>query len=219
MRIIYFALMILLLSACRAEEKPAPAETTRQEARQAPAPPIVEDFEGEPRLSLFPRVGAYRPEEDDTTALAYWRTYLEHLEHTAGVVTLGDGGRAFGLRGVAKLDAFGFFSPLAVEPATRYRLRALGKHALGEGARAGIGILEFDQFLWISEQYPQSLAEKHQRGLQPGIEVTGEGDWQAHEAVFVTGQQTRMIHLVFYLEGAENRAPVLWDDIAVEQAP
>lgn len=219
MRILRLVLMILLLCACRAEEKPAPAETTRQEVRQPPAPPMVEDFEGEPRLSLFPRVGAYRPEEDDATALAYWRTYLEHLEHTAGVVTLADGGRAFGLRGVAKLDAFGFFSPLAVEPATRYRLRARGKHALGEGARAGIGILEFDQFLWIAEQYPQSLAEKHQRGLQTGIEVTGEGEWQEHETVFVTGPQTRMIHLVFYLEGAGNRAPALWDDIAVEQAP
>jgi len=219
MRILYFALMFLLLCACRAEEKPAPAETTRQEVRQPPAPPIVEDFEGEPRLSLFPRVGAYRPEEDDATALAYWRTYLEHLEHTAGVVALPEGGRAFGLRGVAQLDAFGFFSPLAVEPETRYRLRARGKHALGAEARAGIGILEFDQFLWIAEQYPQSLAEKHQRGLQTGIEVTGEGEWQEHETVFVTGPQTRMIHLVFYLEGAGNRAPVLWDDIAVEQAP
>lgn len=219
MRILYFALMILLLSACRGEENPSPTDVSRQEQHQPPAPPIFEDFEAEPRLSLFPRIGAYRPEEDDATALAYWRTYLEHLEHTAGVVTLAEGGRAFGLRGVAKLDAFGFFSPLAVEPATRYRLRARGKHTLGEGARAGIGILEFDQFLWISEQYPQSLVEKHQRGLQPGIEVTGEGEWQEHEAVFVTGPQTRMIHLVFYLEGAGNRAPALWDDIAVEQAP
>ena len=193
MRILYFALMILLLCACRAEEKPATAETTQQELRQPPAPPIVEDFEREPWLSLFPRIGAYRPEEDDATGLAYWRTYLEHLEHTAGVVALPEGGRAFGLRGVAKLDAFGFFSPLAVEPATRYRLRARGKHSLGEGARAGIGILEFDQFLWIAEQYPQSLAEKHRKGLQPGIEVSGEGDWQDHEAVFVTGPETRQI--------------------------
>lgn len=214
-----------LLCACRADDAPN-RETPRNPSRDAalqgpprpPTPPVTEDFEGTPKLSLFPRLGDYRPENADAKALSFWNTYLDHLVHTAGVVSFPDGGHAFGMRGVAELDAIGFFAPLAVEPGTRYRIGARSKAALGESSRAGLGILEFDQFLWIAEQYPRSLAEQHQTGIQEGFELTGASDWQSRSFEIVTGPKTRMVHLVFYLEGAENRTPVLWDDIRVEKA-
>ncbi len=211
-----------LLAACQSEgDHPVskPTGPSRNAALQAPAkppsPPLFEDFEGAPKLSLFPRIGDYRPEKDDEVVLPFYDTYLEHLVRTAGVVGRPDGGRAFLMRSVAKLESVGFFSPVAVEPNTRYRISARFKTDLPEGGRAGLGILEFDQFLWVAEQYPKSLVEQHQTAMQQGLELTGALDWQPQSFEITTGPRTRMIHLIFYREGIEDRSPVLLDDIEI----
>jgi hypothetical protein len=209
-----------LLTACQPDsEQPAPKPTgpSRNAALQPPpkppTPPLFEDFEGAPKLSLFPRIGDYRPENDDEVGLPFYDAYLEHLVRTAGIVGSPDGRRAFLLRSVAKLDSVGFFSPVAVEPNSRYRISARFKADLPEGGQAGLGILEFDQFLWVAEQYPRTLAEQHQTGMQPGLELTGALDWQTQSFEITTGPRTRMVHLVFYREGTEDRSPSLVDDI------
>ena len=225
-------LTLVLLGACQQNDKPADvlknAAESQGETTDAasapdkpvpPSPPITEDFEGAPKLSLFPRLGDYRPEADDKQALPFWNAYLEHLERTSGVVQipvpLGQGVRAFSFRSVAGLDSLGFFSPLAVEPETTYRVNARVKTELPEGGETGIGILEFDQFLWLGEQYPHSLAKQHQTGAQQGLRLTGHNDWEPQSFTFTTGPKTRMVHLVIFREGAQDRTPVLFDDISV----
>lgn len=186
-----------------------------------PAPPFLEDFEAAPRISLFPRLGDYRPENDDEVALPYWRTYLEHVTRTSGVVQLPPPlprGRVFSFRGVAGLSSIGFFSPVAVEPGSTYRVSALFKAELPEGASAGLGILEFDEFLWVAEQYPRTLDALHRTGSREGVRLTGRTDWQERAFAFTAGPKTRMVHLVLFREGAADRAPVLVDDIRMEKA-
>ncbi len=217
--------LCLALVACQDSPPPAPARGSAEEVAakaeteteaQLPAPPIVEDFEGKPKLSLFPRIGDYRPENDDEAGLPFWNAYLEHVTRTAGLVNLPAGGRAFGMRSVAGLDSLGFFSPLAVSPSTTYEVSARFKTELPEGGQAGVGVVEFDQFLWVGEQYTRSLAAKHQTGIHEGIKLAAVNDWEPRDFSFTTGPKTRMIHLVFYREGESDRKPVLWDDVEIK---
>jgi hypothetical protein len=222
-------LALVLLGACRQVEKPAagPQSAILKDAATEPsrpippAPPILEDFEGPSVLPLFPRLGDYRPETEDQERLPYWHAYLDHLNRTAGIVQvsvpLDKGGRVFSFRSVAGIDSVGFFSPLAVTPETTYRVSASVHTDLPEGGEAGIGILEFDEFLWVAEQYPRSLAAKHHIGAQPGLVLTGHHDWTPQSFTFTTGSNTRMVHLVFYREGTQDRTPVRIDDISIEK--
>lgn len=199
---------------------PAPAQSDPQ---NPPSPPIYEDFEQAPRLSLFPRIGDYRPAEDEAERLAYWNTYLLHLTKTSGLMDIPSparqAGRVFALRSVAGLDSLGFFSPLEVLPQRSYQVSLQVKTELPEDGIFGIGILEFDRFLWVGEQYTQALVREHQTGVQPGLELRGKHPWQSHQFRFTTGANTGMVHLVFFREGAADRRPVLFDDIRIELLP
>lgn len=55
-------------------EGPAPRSLPGDQPPAPPTPPLREDFEGAPRLSLFPRLGDYRPADEDTEQLALWHT-------------------------------------------------------------------------------------------------------------------------------------------------
>jgi hypothetical protein len=184
---------------------------------EPPAPPLHEDFEGEPKLSLFPRVGDFRPEDDDKKRLPLWTTYIDHLLRTSGVLANRDPakGHAFGFRGIKAIDSTGFFSPLAVEPDKAYRVSYRLWSKLPPGATTGVGILEYDEFLFIPEQLPRSLSEKHFQKAQVGIKLTDDHDGKVQAFTFRTGPKTRMIHLVFFREGTPDREPVVIDDIDI----
>lgn len=231
----FFSVFILICTlvftqACQKQEEPlkaaAPATVADQSPPVSPAkggdeppptPPIREDFEGEPKLSLFPRVGDFRPEDDDQEGLSYWATYIDHLSRTSGVLTNKDAskGRAFGFRGIKSVDSVGFFSPLAVVPDTTYRVSYRLWSNLSPGGTTGIGILEFDEFLWVGDQLPRSLSEKHFQRSQPGIKLTDDHAGKVQSFTFRTGPRTRMIHLVFFREGTPDRNPVVIDDITI----
>lgn len=223
---------LLLVLACRREEpppiepaaaKPPPAAVgtassdTPGPAGTPPAPPLREDFEGEPQLSLFPRVGDFRPEDDDQEGLSYWGTYIDHLARTSGVLANREKGRghAFGFRGIKTVDSVGFFSPLAVEPDHAYRVDFRLWSQLAPGGTTGAGILEYDTFLFIPEQFPRSLSEKHFQRSQLGIRLADDHAGEMQGFTFRTGPDTRMIHLVFFREGTPDRNPVVIDDIAI----
>lgn len=232
-----FLIFILLFTlavtgACQKTEEPqkaaAPPATVGQSApavsgpsgsEPPPAPPIREDFEGEPKLSLFPRVGDFRPEDDNKEGLSYWATYIEHLSRTSGVLTNKDAskGHAFGFRSIKAIDSVGFFSPLAVEPDKAYRVSYRLWSNLSPGGTTGIGILEFDEFLFIADQFPKSLSEKHFQRSQLGIKLTDDHDGATQTFTFRTGPKTRMVHLVFFREGTPDRNPVIIDDIEIRQ--
>jgi hypothetical protein len=179
-----------------------------------PAPPIREDFEGEPKLSLFPRIGDFCPEDTDKEGQSYWLTFIDHLVRTSGPVR-GKNGTGFAIRGIKTVDSVGFFSPLAVTPATSYRVsfRFWGK--LPQGGQGGAGILEFDEFLWVPGQYPKSLSEKHFQRAQTGVQLTGDHDGATQSFTFRTSPKTQMIHLVFFREGTSAREPIIIDDIDI----
>lgn len=227
-RLAVTALALLLACGCETRKPvsssgsfPAAPSPAQVEAGKPPAPPIHENFEGEPKLSLFPRAGDYRPEDGDDVGLPFWRAYIEHVTRTSGAVPLQapiGRGRVFTFRGVAGITSLGFFSPLAVEPETTYRVSALLKSELPAGASAGIGVLEYDQFLWISEQFPESLDSKHRTGVMEGVRLTGPAEWQERTFTFKTAPKTRMVHLVFFREGANDRSQVMVDEIRVEKA-
>jgi len=247
MKFLTILLILLSLAACQSqtgEEKnntakiaaPVPAggdikapqetptetqETATEEQQTPPAPPLFENFQATPKLSLFPRAGAFRPEDDDDKGLPYWRTYIDHLIRTSGPMKTDDnaeGNLAFGFRAVKGLDSVGLFSPLAVKPDTTYEVRTNFSCDLIKGASAGIGILEFDEFMWIGDQYPESLSKEHQVGSQTGISLTGLVKKQEQKFTFTTGPKTKMIHLLFFRDGEHDRNPVIIDDIGIKEA-
>lgn len=205
-----------------APEAPAPSAKTIAAPEESdatpPAPPITENFDGEPQLSLFPRAGAFRPEDDDSEGLSYWKTFLDHLLKTSGIAGGAgrDGGRAWSLRSIKGLDSVGFFSPLAVEPETTYRLTFAIKGELPEGGEAGVGVLEFDRFLWIGDQFTETMVREHQTGSHEGVRLRGKREeWQEESFTFTTSAATGMVHLILFREGEAGRPPVFFDDIRI----
>jgi len=196
------------------------AQVVTESEPQPPTPPIYEDFEGAPRMSLFPRVAGFRP-GDKEEGYPYWRSFIEHVARTSGIVVDGttDSTKCWALRGIGDLDSVGFFSPLAVEPSTRYRVSARIKTDLTEGATAGIGVIEFRQFLWINTQFTELQMKEYTLRSSEGVRLSGKSDWQPVSFELTTTDQTRMIHLVLFREGAKDRKPVLFDDIAVTPEP
>ncbi len=198
-----------------AEEAPKPA-APEEPQQQPPTPPVFEDFQGEPQLSLFPRVGDFRP-ADDSDRLPYWQTFIEHVIKVTGVVEEpASGNRAWTFRSINTIDSLGFFSPLAVEPLTAYQVSFRLTADLAEGASAGIGILEFNEFIWIPAQYTEEIYNQHFRGSQEGRRLTGKVDGE-HRFSFTTGPETKMIHLVLFREGAHDRNNLMFDDIGIDK--
>ncbi len=222
---------IAALAACQQQEPSAQPATPAPAVSSAPAPvapdpvpptpPIREDFEGEPQLSLFPRVGDFRPEDHDQEGLSFWATYIDHLSRTSGVLANKDNlkGHAFGFRSIKGVDSVGFFSPLAVEPGGDYRVGYRLWSTLSPGGTTGVGILEYDEFLFIPEQFPKSLSEKHFVKSQLGVKLTDDHDGKLQSFTFRVGPKTRMIHLVFFREGTPDRNPVVIDDIEIRRQP
>ena len=244
---ITLALILLIASGCQEEaQKPAEtaAESTQQEndkvtssqespvqqesaaedqdqsnqpPQDPPTPPIFEDFQGEPQLSLFPRAGDFRP-EDDSDRLPYWNTFIEHLIKVTGVVEeKTTGRRGWTFRSINTIDSVGFFSPLGVEPNTEYQVSFKLTAELIEGATAGMGVLEFNKFLWIPNQYTEELFKQHYRGSHEGIRLTGEAS-ESQTFTFKTGPETKMIHLVLFREGTHDRNSLMFDDIEIKAA-
>ena len=202
-----------------APEPAKSAETPQAQPKVPPEPPIQEDFEGAPQLSLFPRVGDYQPELTDERH-PYWMTFIDHLLKLSGLaVSEEEGNKAWSFRSVNSIDSLGFFSPLKVSPETTYEVSFRLKATLPDGASAGLGILEFDEFLWVGEQYPESLYRQRYRGMHQGVRLTGDIDWAVQSFSFTTGPQTSMIHLVLFREGAHDRTTLMFDDIQIRPLP
>jgi hypothetical protein len=208
-----------LASTAPAQVPPVTATVPPQSPPALPTPPLLETFDKEPVLSLFPRAGDYRPEEKDER-LPYWATFIDHLTRISGIVQEPKtGNRAWSFRGINTIDSVGWFSPVAVQPNTSYTVSFRLKTELPDGGAAGIGILEFNEFLWVGEQYPESLVKQHLRGAHSGLRLTGSSDFEPRTFTFSTGPRTRMVHLVLFREGAHNRNGVLFDDIAITPTP
>jgi len=196
------------------EDKQVKAE---DQERIPPSPPLFEDFEGNPVLSLFPRVGDYQPDLDDDRH-PFWRTFIDHFNKVSGLVTNKESSNhAWSYRSINTIDSVAFFSPVKVEPSSRYRISIKVRADLPEGAKTGVGILEFDDFLWDGEQYTEVSTLLHLLKSQVAIEMTETFDWDTKNFEFQTTPRTEMIHLVFYREGTHSRSPVLIDDIRVEK--
>lgn len=224
----------LLLSACQSQKEEKPAISTPEtekvtvaittetekadvESQEPPTPPLLENFQATPQLSLFPRAGAFRPEDDDEKGLQFWRTFIDHLIRTSGPVKTAEDNIAFGFRAIKGLDSVGVFSPIAVKPNTSYEVSTEFTCDLSEGATAGIGLLEFDEFMWIGEQYSESMANEHQIGSQQGISLSGKVETQKQTFTFITSPKTTMIHLVFFRDGIQDRNPILIDNIEIKE--
>ncbi len=183
-----------------------------------PTPPLLETFQGSPQLSLFPRLGDYRP-EDGEERLLFWRSYRDHLLRISGVVKENAilGNKVFSFRGIKSIDSVGHFAPLAVKPSTSYRLRLKLNATLPEKASTGVGILQFNKFLWLGEQYPESLQKEIFVGSNELLRIRKTNGWQEFDLQFTSGPETRMVHLVLFREGpASDRVPVMVDNISVE---
>ena len=198
------------------QQAPMPQQETVAAAidRQPPRPPLREDFQGEPQLSLFPRVGDFQP-PSGSERLPTWRAAIEQLIKVTGVAeNTADGSRGWVFRSISASGAIGFFAPVAVEPGRSYQVSFKLVADLPPGASAGISILEFDEFLWTAEQYTEEIYTKHFRGAQEGRRLTGRGHGTQTFA-FATGPETRMIHLVLFREGAQDGNSLMFDDIEI----
>ena len=186
-----------------------------EQERTPPTPPIKEDFQDQPKLSLFPRVGDYQPPVDSERH-PYWRTFIDHLVKVTGVAeNQEDGSRGWVFRSINSIDSLGYFAPLAVEPDTTYTVSFKLNAELPEGASAGIGVLEFNEFLWIGEQYTEETFKEHYRGVHEGKRLTGKPSG-IQSFSFTTGPETRMIHLVLFRDGTHDRNALMFDDIEIK---
>lgn len=242
MRSFATAVIIILLSlscfSCKSEEKTTPLSPNAPQGKQTtgkgeetttttaeptpPGVPISETFDREPQLNLFARVAAYRPADDDSKGLGFWTTYIDHIQRTSGMRPKSgrDNSNGWVIHGIKGISSVSFFAPLAVKPAARYHVSFDFKGDLPQGASAGIGILEFKEFLWIGEQFTEELNKKYQSGSFPGITLNKKSDWQTHSFDFTTSPQTGMIHLILHRDGAMDREkPVFFDNIAITEAP
>jgi hypothetical protein len=216
-----------LLSGCdqQKENQKVPEVATEKSQQQdnsldqgspsPPTPPLVENFDGQPKLSLFPRVGDYQPDREDER-FPFWKTFIDHFSKTSGLLKNPETKNfAWSFRGIKSIDSVAYFTPLAVEPNTEYRVSYRVKTELPEGAKTGVGITEYKEFLWIGEQYTEKTSDEFILGSRMAIELAGSIDWEKHEFVWITSPEAKMIHLIFYREGAHSRKPVLIDDIEV----
>jgi hypothetical protein len=206
-------------SAALNPEPPALSNSTTlpdEVEREPPRPPLKEDFQGAPKMSLFPRVVDYQPEKGDE-AFGYWKTFIDHLIKITRVVeNKSDGNRAWSFRSIDTIESLGYFAPVAVTPETDYSVSFDLKADLPEGASAGIGILEFDEFLWIGEQYTEDVYVKHFRNIHDGQRLTGLVDG-TYSFDFRTGGETRMIHIVLFRDGTHERKSLLFDNIEIKE--
>jgi hypothetical protein len=235
---IFFACLVLLafLAGCR-EETPRTAAHSRQEEaktlvvekvsapaqvnvgteaadRQPPQPPLREDFQGEPKLPFFPRVGDFQPPRDSQHH-PRWRALINQLVKVTGVAeNAADGSRGWVFRSIDSSGSLGYFSPVAVEPDRIYQVTFKLIANLPPGASAGISILEFDEFLWIGEQYTEETYEKHFSGKREGRRLTGKGHG-IQTFAFSTGPETRMVHLVLFRAGTHDGNSLMFDDIEI----
>jgi hypothetical protein len=214
--------------ACKSEEKATPSmppakESAIKAAETEPTPPgvpVTETFEREPQLSLFARVASFRPADDDSEALGFWTTYIDHVQRTSGMRPKAGRAESNGwvIHGIKGMTSVAFFAPLAVKPETRYHVSFDYKGELPKDASAGIGALEFKEFLWIGEQFTEELSKKYQSGAFPGIAVKSKKDWQTYSFDLTTSPQAGMIHLVLYRDGNMDREkPVFFDNIAITE--
>lgn len=215
--------------ACKPEEKAAPqpaaavTDSATKVSEAEPTPPgvpVTETFEREPQLSLFARVASFRPADDDSEGLGFWTTYIDHIQRTSGMRPRSgrDNSNGWIIHGIKGLSSVAFFAPLAVKPTTRYHVSFDFKGELPKGASAGIGVLEFKEFLWIGEQFTEELSKKYQSGAFPGITVKNKNDWQSYSFDFTTSPQAGMVHLILYRDGNMDRdKPVFFDNIAMTE--
>jgi hypothetical protein len=199
------------------QQNPAQEETSKQveQERVPPTPPVLEDFQGQPQMSLFPRVGDYQPPLESERH-PYWRTFIDHLTKVTGVAeNQEDGSRGWVFRSVNTIDSLGYFAPFAVKPNTTYNVSFTLRAELPEGASAGIGVLEFNEFLWIGEQYTEETFKKHYRGVHEGKHLTGKPDGK-QTFTFTTGPETGMIHLVLFRDGTHDRNALMFDNIEIK---
>lgn len=219
-------LLLLALSACsRGDETPSPEPPAPVPAVAAeaipPGPPVRETFDSEPQLSLFPRTGAYRPEDEDKEGNSYWAAFIDHIVRTSGMRPGAgrDGSNGWEIHGIKGLDSVAFFAPLGVKPATTYRISFDFKGEIPKGGSAGLGAIEFNEFLWIGDQFPQTLVEKHQVGQHSGISLKGKKGWEKHTFSVTTSPKGAMLHLILFRDGAMDRQkPVFFDNIVIEEA-
>jgi len=209
--------VIAELAAALKEDPANKADSPEQTEQKPPSPPVFEDFQGEPQLTLFPRAGDFRP-ADDSDRLPYWNTFIEHLIKDTGVAEeQSTGSRGWTFRSINTIDSVVLFSPLGVEPHTEYQVSFELTSDLAGGASAGIGILEFNEFLWIPAQYTEEIYSKHFRGSHEGQRLSGEIDGE-YTFTFTTGPETKMIHVVLFREGEHDRNAVMFDDVGIELA-
>ena len=200
-----------------AEKAPEPSQGsagTEPVDKQPPRPPLREDFQGEPKLPLFPRVGDFQPPSGGERH-PDWRSSINHLVKVTGVAeNAADGSRGWVFHSIKSIDSLGYFSPVAVEPNKIYQVSFKLIADLPAGASAGMGILEFDEFLWIGEQYTEETYIKHfLEGLE-GRRLSGKGHG-IHAFAFTTGPETRMVHLVLFRDGTHDLNSLMFDDIEI----
>lgn len=185
--------------------------------REPPSPPLKEDFQGDPKISLFPRVGDYKPDPGDKT-FGYWRAFIDHLVRITKIVEdSSNGNRAWSFRSIDTIDSLGYFAPVAVKPETDYTVSFELAADLPEGASAGIGIIEFGQFLWFKEQYTEKTYRDYFKNVQEGLRLTGKIT-DSFSFSFRTGSTTSMVHLVLFRDGAHDRKALIFDNIEIKES-
>jgi spermidine synthase len=185
-----------------------------------PVGSITETFDhGKQRLSLFPRLGSHRPENEEGKDLAVWSANMEQFASSSGIRDGAgiEGSRGLLVKSIAGAGSSAYFAPLAVRPSTVYSVSFAVKSGTEGGGEAGVGLQEFIKFLPTGEQPTGSVIRKFLIGGKDEVRLKGSRNWETHSFSFRTTPRTRMVHLVFYREGKHDHNPVVFDNLRISE--
>jgi hypothetical protein len=203
---------IALAEETTPEARPSQARPTD---RTPPGPPLLENFQAAPQLRLFPWVGDFRPAIADGQQTR-WQTLIKQLIRGTSIAEdQATGSRAWVFSGIEGNSSSGYFAPLRVEPQTTYQVSFKLTADLQKDSTVGIRIIEFDEFLWIGEQYTEEQYKAHYQGDHKGKCLTGKAKGQ-QSIIFTTGADTHMIHLVLFQKETTAGDRIMFDDIQVK---
>jgi spermidine synthase len=183
-----------------------------------PASIIKLDFEVPTSVPFFPQLEGVKPEENKIE-LAYYNAYMEYFNRITGAIKGQgrEGGTGLVLRGIGDGSAVALAARFAVNPSTSYNLDFWLKDEAGTNTYSGVGILEYDKTLPTDEEMTQKFSDEHLIDGTLLFQSSGQPEWTRHIINYRTSPRTLMVHLVFNRMGGDEIAPIVFDDIVIQE--
>jgi arylsulfatase A-like enzyme len=183
--------------------KPGKGRVTQPITSLTPVRRLAEDFEKEPKITLYPWVGKVHPEPEHQVEIKTWNSYRDLLSGVGGPMAgAGKDGGGLVVPTLPGRHLSGFLAPLAIEPSSQYHSRSwLKTTGGGEEISGGITLLELDSTITAVEQLTSTFFDRHLVASRELLKDQSDSAWHNYTADFTTTSTTKMILILFFAEG------------------